>query len=769
MNPLILAVLFSVNLMAQSPGLDKETYKSKKNAFENKHAEMSVAYAEFWDARKAVQEYDSDILKKEKGILASKVRLDNVKRALETEKQLKKQVEEETEIKKETVFVKSGKDFITADVNDPDHFSEPKPGATKICLADQSRCLPFKVENGKRVLALNRQEVMIELENLKNAKSLYSSTIVEESLERDGMLAKRLVLAGGSKKAEKRMENKNESFMAYLNDPKSGVDEAFVDELVRDTNKEMLFGSAEITPSGENTKAQLVTALNKNVFSKDSYGLLKDKAEYYQVMDREYEESYNGVVDLKERYKLDAPSLAIVPPSQRLLPDASIIRKEPAQEEIVEAVVIAEPKVIEVIPEVDVRVNPDYVQIEPNQKQMPVITNQFQNLVIPELAPEDEANDKKDEPVGPVVVVKDEPVIKKDECKEEDEECKDDVPPVVIKEELPITETEEELCRKEAIAKILDLFKDDKQNILGKQFNLTAMKTALYLKGKAAPGSVPTTLENAINKDQANLAKDEKITELKKIYADHGLVAGGMDEMVAKMKEQKFNYYSSANRMSNDEASKMYLLLSKNDSPVKFGMEDAAVAWAFGQMNKFEKGTAEYNKMSLSTQVNKMMSVTIAGGTNMSVDKLQAAAKESEKVIDDAIDVSLKTISEACQKMFPENCLVLGEVKQQAFAEMIKTIVSKQDLKMNDKEVVGYHMEVKNFIGKPSDADYLELGQKRLKKNIPVFSEAGLKKVQIAAGKTVMSRKEESIKVEGKCYQTKYENGSVGVIASACK
>ncbi|MBA2403449.1 MAG: hypothetical protein H0V66_01650, partial [Bdellovibrionales bacterium] len=191
MNPFLLAALLSSTVMAQTPGLDKETYKSKKNAFENKHAEVTDAYKEYWEARKNVQTYDAEILKKEKNILSTQIRLDNVKRALTTEKDLKRQLESKSEIRKETVFVKSGKDYLTADVNDPDHFADPEPEANKICLKDQSHCYPFKMENGKRVLTLNKQAVMIELQTLKSAKSAYNTNMIVETQSRDVLLMNR--------------------------------------------------------------------------------------------------------------------------------------------------------------------------------------------------------------------------------------------------------------------------------------------------------------------------------------------------------------------------------------------------------------------------------------------------------------------------------------------------------------------------------------------------------------------------------------------------
>ena len=163
------------------------------------------------------------------------------------------------------------------------------------------------------------------------------------------------------------------------------------------------------------------------------------------------------------------------------------------------------------------------------------------------------------------------------------------------------------------------------------------------------------------------------------------------------------------------------------------------------------------------------MSSSIAGGTNISVEKLESAAREEERVIDEAIAVSLKSISANCQDRFSENCLETGMVKQEAFAEMMKMIMSKQEMKIDDKQIEGYHLEVKKFIGRPGITDYQELGIKHLKQDIPKFSPDNLKKVQIAAGKAVINKNVQSFNIDGKCYDTQYENGRVGVIESACK
>lgn len=738
----MIMLIFSSLALGQS-SLDREIYQSKKNAFMNKYIEVNAAYKAYWQSKKEIQKYDSGILQKEKDIITNKVQLENVERALTTQDELKKNLNDESELNKETVFVKSSDGFITANVNDPEHFKTPAEGDKKICLADQSRCFPFKEVDGKKVLVLNKQEVMIEFQNLKTAKSQYKKSLKDQESERDRLIKKRSHFDQQENLAEQRLDEKKQSLSDFIIDNKSGVNEAFVDEVVKEAGKENIFGSEGIEAQDENTKAQMMNALDKKVFGKDSYGLLLDKADEYLKADKLYDDLTKNVKEMQTKYGVDAPSLAVVNKPLFVFPDPLFIKTFPAEA----------------------------------QKNSAATLSHFEKMGYPiviegKLGPgRSVASDLEDQPLaiqkeaGPTSL----PVAGKEGegvCKEGDVDCANPVADEVASGESP-----EDLCRKEAVAKLLELFKDDKQNILGKQFNLTAMKTALYLKGKVAPGSVPESMEQIINKEQANLARENAVVELKKIYKEHGLeqAGTGMDELVSKMKQGEFNYFAAKSRMTNDEASKLYMLLSKSDSDIKFGMEDSAVAWAFGQMNKFERGTSQYNKLSLSTQVNRLMGPTIAGGTNMDPEALKQASQAVEKEINDAVDVSLKSISEACQNMLSENCLIAADLKHDAFAALMKTIISKQEQKLDDKALSGFHMEVKSFIGKPGDQDFLEIGKMRLRKNIPALKEEDLKQLQIAAGKTVVSRKEQRIKAEGKCYQTKYEHGAVNVTEIECE
>jgi hypothetical protein len=719
MKTFFLVLIFTAAAVAGPQSLDGETYISKKNAFENRYAAVSGAFAAYWVERKKLQHYDAEILLKEKKILSSRVRLENVKRELKSEKAIKG-----TGAVKETIFVQAGKEFFTVDVNNPEHFENPPEAATEICLKSfPSKCYPFKEEQGKKVLNLSQQHIQEETLALKAAKTDYEKLIYTEEVERNQAINGRLNLLSKVTKAEKDLDKKKNDFLAFLKDPKNSMTEEFLDDLLQEGNKQHLVGSSQVDPLAPDTKEQLLAALEVMVFGKNSYGLLKNKQDEYLAKDNQYNQLLMDVNQLQVKYKLQAPSLQKVQGPAAVIVD--LPQRVPASEDVSPA-----PESVKE----DIEINTSSI-IE--SKVNPLPATPVEDFLIKDIAPM-YLEDSQEE------------TLVEETAKEEEK-----------------IEDLEELCRKEATAKLLELLKDDKSNILGKQFTLTALKTALYLKqGKAV------SLEAMVNREQQTLVSDEKVQALKKIYQDHGMggSVNSMELVVNKIKQKKFNYYSLHSRMTNAEASHFYLLLSKSDSSVKFGMEDAAVAWAFGQLNRHPKGSVAYNKMSISTQVNKMMGVEVAGGTNLSVSDIEKKIKKEEKEIDETILTSLKTLSESCQQMMKDDCLVMNDIKQEAFIQLMQNML-KPDLRLDADKIEGHYLEVKDFIGKTNDKDLIDLGKGKLRGNYSSFSSAELQRVHLAAGKTIHSGNQQSIQIQDKCYETFHyqKNDQVLLLPVKCR
>lgn len=789
MNPFILMILFSGLLHAQTDELENESFRTKKNTFLNERARLMKAHEDYWAARKEVQAYDAVMLAKEKRILSTQVKMANVNQAIYSQDHSRKD-KLASELEKETIFTKTAKGYTVVDANDDEQFSRPAEGAKELCLTDKSKCFPFKVEEGKRVLTLSKADKVQELKDLKVAKKVLEKQLVLESSEKNMMVRNRSKILKKEAKVEQIFDVNKEKFVNLLKDDEGGMDEAFVDKMLKDSDKAKIFGDSDLDPDSADSKAKAIDALSNKYFSKNSYANIKGKAADYKVLDEKYLAAHQDVTGLKEKYKLNSSILGLV--------EAPVEIASESKAKIVVASKVAPPEFIWGDPNAEIAIEEKPIKIA-----MPkvILGDPDEVLDLSGLEPKEEA--KTTFTPEQIACITEDPSCKTNKEKEDKEasttaatsepipavippfsaeisglctELGDDGLPLaecpadVQKEEQVKTsdkEGVEALCKKEAIAKIIELFKDDKQNILGKQFNLTAMKTALFMKKVAAPSSVSSSLEEIVNKNQATIASDKNIEALKKAYAKHGLdkAGAGVDQTIEKMKNGKFNYFSTASRMSNDEASQMLLILTKSESPIKFGMEDAAVTWAFGEMAKVQrkslngqitaKDSVELNKLSLSVQVNKLISSTVAGGTNMSVEKLENSSQKLEKEISDAVKVAVKSVSESCQNTLGEDCLIANDLKHDALAEMMKTILNHQETKMDDKQLSQFHMKVDGFIGKASKEDLAELGKMKLKKKIVLASPVDNTKVLETVGKATIGSGRAVANVGGTCIVAK--------------
>lgn len=798
MNPFLLMILFSGSLLAQTP-LEKETFRSKKNAFSNKHEETMQAHKAYWAAKKKVQEQDMGILNKEKKILTAKVDLENIKRGLESEKGLRKKLAEKAPVTKDTIFVKSKDKYRTVDVNKAEDFDEPKAGSREICLKDGARCFPFKEEDGKRVFDLTKKEVNTEFNDLKDAQKSVQKEMKSEEHKRDALKSARAKAESDSAASEKALEKKKAELAQFIDKPTAGIDEAFVDKLLEDTQKERLFGSFELNPNDPDTREKMLVALDQKVFGKETYGLLKDESLRYEQADKAYNDLLGEVTKLADTFKQNSATVNSARGPVSVSADESVVAKRNktvTSDAEAGAAKVSGPEVVSarvVVPEAKKEEEKEkelkseaaaesaspctedddkdcfdkfYAEKAGVEKPTPSPCSEdddrdcFEKFYAAK-AEEEKKEEKKDE-AKPCVPDAD------NDCSEENAAAA-----AVVSKNEKEPQTKEARCKEEAVQKLLELFKDGGHDILGQQFNLTAMKTALYLKDKVSEGSVPRSLEDVVNRKQSELSKDSKIKNLKELYKKHGLekAGPGLDSLTKKLQDKthKFNYFSSQNRMTNEEASNLYLLLDKSDTDINFGIEDAAVAWAFGKVNTAEKGTVAYNQLSISTQANKLMDVSVAGGINMSAEKLKENIKKSEQGINNALKGAFSSLTADCQDIIGETagCVLYSDIKIDAFAAMMKAVADKTEPVVDDKKIADYSLKFDKFIGEPGNDDYEEIGKTHLRKksvDIGRLKPESQKKLYLAAGMSILSQKDGAdVILDKKCYSLKYERGFVNL------
>jgi len=158
-------------------------------------------------------------------------------------------------------------------------------------------------------------------------------------------------------------------------------------------------------------------------------------------------------------------------------------------------------------------------------------------------------------------------------------------------------------CEDELKTQILSLLKEDKENILGKQFQKTSLKLALKLISNRSNQNI-RTMEDFIKRDQQKLISSDNqkvIAKMMKFYKEHGKV-----EDVNFIKNQFSNikdasYWNKEKRLSNETMSAYLLAESINNEKSTFSEIDAATAWFSHQANSvFDKGTSESNLTNMS-------------------------------------------------------------------------------------------------------------------------------------------------------------------------
>ena len=297
-------------------------------------------------------------------------------------------------------------------------------------------------------------------------------------------------------------------------------------------------------------------------------------------------------------------------------------------------------------------------------------------------------------------------------------------------------------CKDSAVQELLTLLKDDKQNVLGKQFELTAIKTALLLKKDKAYGGVKLkSLEDYVNKQQGKLLSEDKLKQLKIIYGESGEPADvkKLEGITNNLKAGKYSYYNPKTRMLNSDVSAFYLLMDKHEEEgmPSFGKEDAAVAWAFGKLaERADRTTVEYSKLNLSNQVNKLMDARVAGGTDTPVEDLEKLQKSHETEINSVVATTLKSkLSAECLKELglegDEVCdETLVDIKTIAFGNMLKDVSNEANKADSSSKINEYYGEVKDFIGKLSPKPFVKPKPKKKTVEEPVKEKTIIPKLQ---------------------------------------
>ncbi len=228
------------------------------------------------------------------------------------------------------------------------------------------------------------------------------------------------------------------------------------------------------------------------------------------------------------------------------------------------------------------------------------------------------------------------------------------IPKAVEVEVVPVPELN---CEDELKKQLLSLLKEDKQNILGKQFQKTSLKLALNLINNRSNKNIKT-LEDFISRDQQKLISSDNqnvLAKMMKFYQEHGKIedANFIKNQFGDVKEA--SYWNKEKRLSNENISAYLLAESLSNDKSSFSEVDAATVWFAHQANSvFEKGTAEANLTNMSALVYRQVGL-LKRDLPVKVKKLE----EVISGIDSELDLALTSLKEKVEKNLSQ-CIVNG-------------------------------------------------------------------------------------------------------------
>jgi hypothetical protein len=198
------------------------------------------------------------------------------------------------------------------------------------------------------------------------------------------------------------------------------------------------------------------------------------------------------------------------------------------------------------------------------------------------------------------------------------EEKKEEVIPIVenppkdegvVKEETPTEENKKESdpnCQEELKKEIAKLLEQDKNNIIGLQYELTVLKMASLVVGEKK-----STLEALIKQSADTIAKADqgKIDQMRELYKKYGLPEDEQ-KIYDHLKEKSINanYYAKDKRFFNDDSSAFLMMYLQLNPSSNIKDSDISVLWLMDKVSKkaesqFGKYSSAHNRTNLSTRI----------------------------------------------------------------------------------------------------------------------------------------------------------------------
>jgi hypothetical protein len=257
-------------------------------------------------------------------------------------------------------------------------------------------------------------------------------------------------------------------------------------------------------------------------------------------------------------------------------------------------------------------------------------------------------------------------------------------------------------CQDQAMQAIAKNLKDGNADVLGKLFNLAAMKMAYKLEQtKDAKKRSLKNLEEYYTLNRSTLdpalAPTGFSDDLKKTYAEYGEYADLTKISTDSNKNYYYKYKHEGARLTNDNASAIVLLLSKAPSDKStpaisdFTETDAASIWAVEKIrlahasdSSYKIGNLNGNLMNFSTRVEQLVSAKNKV-TSANIETANAEVSAMITAATTSVSDSLKSCPMGC----PSNTLakvdgnVIQFIQKSLLQSMLKEKVGQNGMALN--------------------------------------------------------------------------------------
>ena len=232
----------------------------------------------------------------------------------------------------------------------------------------------------------------------------------------------------------------------------------------------------------------------------------------------------------------------------------------------------------------------------------------------------------------------------------------DKTPAATTPVEVKVVPASDSSCKDQLTQALTKLLEDDKQNIIGHQFELTVLKLAAF-----ASSENKTSIEDLIRKKSSYIAGMDKgiIEQMNQVYKQYGLKADA-EKITTHLKRKAVNasYFPRDKRFFNEDSSAFVLAFQKMNSSSGVKDTDVSVLWFMDKISKEVRKTkgrysASANLTNLSTRIAQYTGLTGAK-KKFTHDELKALAANQQKELNAELNGFIDNFKEANAACYKE-------------------------------------------------------------------------------------------------------------------